>query len=301
MSKNTLVSVDLGNINTVAVSDEKEVIIESRLKQYQRGADDFNPNENFECDGIKYISNSGKYENNLLKYQKDNYLSLLYYSITSVTDFNNINLITCIPASQYKKKDELQKYLEKNNKKSIIINGKKRTIILENISVLPESYSFKADRKLMNRINRNVDTVIIDTGGFTTDISLFDNNMNLKDANSINLGMLNLYQNSREYLNVQYDLNISLEDAKDIFDGNKQLLNSDFSYKSEIVKRFIVNLINEIKILYPNLKNSNLILVGGGSNILYPTMKKLYSQTIIDDDVKLQSRCLYKIGEKLFK
>lgn len=300
MSKN-IVAVDLGNINTVAVSNEKEIIIESRLKQYEQGADDFNPNENFECDGIKYISNSGKYENNLLKYQKDNYLSLLYYSITSVTDFNNINLITCIPASQYKKKDELQKYLEKNNKKSIIINGKKRNIILENISVLPESYSFKADRKLMNRINRNVDTVIIDTGGFTTDISLFDNNMNLKDANSINLGMLNLYQNSREYLNVQYDLNISLEDAKDIFDGNKQLLNSDFSYKSEIVKRFIVNLINEIKILYPNLKNSNLILVGGGSNILYPTMKKLYSQTIIDDDVKLQSRCLYKIGEKLFK
>ena len=113
--------------------------------------------------------------------------------------------------------------------------------------------------------------------------------------------MLNLYQNSREYLNIQYDLNLSLEDAKDIFDGNKQLLNEDFSYKSEIVKRFIVNLINEIKILYPNLKNSNLILVGGGSDILYPTMKKLYKQTIIDDDVKLQGRCLYKIGEKLFK
>ena len=300
MNKN-IVAVDLGNINTVAVSNEKEIIIESRLKQYEQGADDFNPNENFKYDGIKYISNSGKYENNLLKYQKDNYLSLLYYSITKVTDSNNINLITCIPASQYKKKDELQNYLEKNNKKSIIINDKKRNITVENISVLPESYSFKADRKLMNKINRNVDTVIIDTGGFTTDISLFDNNMNLKDANSINLGMLNLYQNSREYLNIQYDLNISLEDAKDIFDGNKQLLNSDFSYKSEIVKRFIVNLINEIKILYPNLKNSNLILVGGGSNILYPTMKKLYSQTIIDDDVKLQSRCLYKIGEKLFK
>lgn len=300
MSKN-IVAVDLGNINTVAISNEKEIIIESRLKQYEQGVDDFNPNENFECDGIKYISNSGKYENNLLKYQKDNYLSLLYYSITSVTDFNNINLITCIPASQYKKKDELQNYLEKNNKKSIILDGKKRNIILENITVLPESYSFKADKKLMNKINRNVDTLVTDIGGFTTDLSLFDNNMNLKDANSINLGMLNLYKNSREHLNIQYDLDLSLEDAKDIFDGNKQLLNGDFSYKTEIVKRFVVNLINEIKILYPNLKNSNIILVGGGSTILYPTMKKLYEQTIMDDDVKLQGRCLYKIGEKLFK
>lgn len=300
MSKN-IVAVDLGNINTVAISNEKEIIIESRLKQYEQGVDDFNPNENFECDGIKYISNSGKYENNLLKYQKDNYLSLLYYSITKVTDSNNVNLVTCIPASQYKKKDELQNYLEKNNKKSIILDGKKRNIILENITVLPESYSFKADKKLMNKINRNVDTLVTDIGGFTTDLSLFDNNMNLKDANSINLGMLNLYKNSREHLNIQYDLDLSLEDAKDIFDGNKQLLNGDFSYKTEIVKRFVVNLINEIKILYPNLKNSNIILVGGGSTILYPTMKKLYEQTIMDDDVKLQGRCLYKIGEKLFK
>lgn len=159
MNKNSLVSVDLGNINTVAVSNEREVIIESRIKQYEHGADDFNPNENFECDGIKYISNSGKYENNLLKYQKDNYLNLLYYSITKATDSNNVDLITCIPASQYKKKDELQKYLEKNNKKSIIVDGKKRVITLQSITVLPESYSFKADKKLMNKINRNVDTL----------------------------------------------------------------------------------------------------------------------------------------------
>ena len=202
MNKN-VVAVDLGNINTVAVSNEKEIIIESRLKQYEQGADDFNPNENFECDGIKYISNSGKYENNLLKYQKDNYLNLLYYSITKVTDSNNINLITCIPASQYKKKDELQNYLEKNNKKSIIVDGKKRNVILENITILPESYSFKADKKLMNKINRNVDTLVTDIGGYTTDLSLFDNNMNLKDANSINLGMLNLYQNNKHHLLLQ--------------------------------------------------------------------------------------------------
>ena len=50
-----------------------------------------------------------------------------------------------------------------------------------------------------------------------------------------------------------------------------------------------------------NLKNSNIILVGGGANILYPTFLKLYPQTIVNEDVKLQCQGLYNIAEKLFK
>ena len=58
---------------------------------------------------------------------------------------------------------------------------------------------------------------------------------------------------------------------------------------------------NEIRGLYPNLKNSNIILVGGGSNILYSTFSKLYPQTIMNDEVKLQCQGLFNVAEKLFK
>lgn len=106
----------------------------------------------------------------------------------------------------------------------------------------------------MNKINRNTDTIVVDIGGGTVDISNFDNNMNLKNANSIAMGLINIYQNTREYLNIAYDLNMSLEEAKRIFDGEQQLLNGKFDYKPEIVKRFIRGLVNEIRGLYPNLK-----------------------------------------------
>ena len=47
---------------------------------------------------------------------------MLYYCIaksTKDTD-NNINLVTCTPVNQYKKKNELEEFIKKNNKKTIL-------------------------------------------------------------------------------------------------------------------------------------------------------------------------------------
>lgn len=300
MSKNTNVSLDLGNLTTVSISNEKVFITESRIKELETGIDDFNINEKFEFEGKKFISQEGRFENDLLKYNKENYLPLLYYAISKSTESNLINLVTAIPASQYKKKEEMKNFIEKNNKKTLVIDGKSRTITINNVEILPESYSIKTIKSLMNKINKNTDTIVIDVGGGTSDISNFDNNMNLKSANSINMGLINIYQNTREYLNITYDLNMSLEEAKRIFDGEQQLLNGNFDYKPEIVKRFIRGLVNEIRGLYPNLKNSNIILVGGGANILYPTFSKLYPQTIMNDEIKLQCQGLFNVADKIF-
>ena len=153
----------------------------------------------------------------------------------------------------------MKNFIEKNNKKTLIVDGKLRTITINRVEILPESYAIKTIKSLMNKINRNTDTIVVDIGGGTVDISNFNNNMNLKNANSIAMGLINIYQNTREYLNITYDLNMSLEEAKRIFDGEQQLLNGKSDYKPEIVKRFIRALVNEIRGLYPNLKNSNII------------------------------------------
>ena len=103
--KITNIAVDLGNLTTIAMSDENLFISESRIKEFEQGIDDFNINEKFEFEGKKYISQEGRFENDLLKYNKENYLPLLYYSISKSTESNLINLVTAIPASQYKKKE----------------------------------------------------------------------------------------------------------------------------------------------------------------------------------------------------
>ena len=93
MYKNTSVAIDIGNITSIGVSNEKEVVIESRIKELEVGIDDFNPNENFECDGIKYISNSGKFENDLLKFNKENYHPQCY--VTVLTCYWSIIINRC--------------------------------------------------------------------------------------------------------------------------------------------------------------------------------------------------------------
>lgn len=303
-SKTVNVSADIGNITSIAVTNGKTFICESRIKKVESNIDDFSQNEKFIFEGEEYLINEGRFENEMLKYTKDNYLCLLYYSIGKCTaeDENNINLVTAIPFSQYKsKKDEMEDFIKKNNKKTIIIDGKKRDITIKNVTVFPEGYSFKAIGDIVNKLTKGLNTVVIDSGGNTTDLAIFDNRLNLKDGKSVRLGLLNLYQNVREYINITHELNISLEDAKRIFNGEQSIMNDTFEYKRELVKRHIITLVNEIKGEVENLKNSNVVLVGGGSEILGSTLKKLYPQTIVCEDITLQAEGLLNIANKIYE
>ena len=87
------VAIDIGNITSIGISNEKEVIIESRIKEYDGGIDDLTSHEIFEFDGKKYIINEGKFEFDILKFKKDNYLMLLYYCISYVT--SNSDYFNC--------------------------------------------------------------------------------------------------------------------------------------------------------------------------------------------------------------
>ena len=153
----------------------------------------------------------------------------------------------------------------------------------------------------MNKLNKNVDTMVVDIGGNTCDITIYDNKMQLKDGFSIRLGLFDLYNSCREYLNLTYDLSLSLEQTKRIFDNEESLLVGDFKYKEELVKKFIVNLVNEIKGQANNIKNSNILIIGGGAKIISPTMKKIYQQTISSEDITLQAQGLLNIANKIYK
>ena len=152
---------------------------------------------------------------------------------------------------------------------------------------------------VIDKLQKGCETYVIDIGGGTIDVSKFNGEMSLIDGKSIQLGLIHLYQTCREYINISYDINITLEEAKLIFNGEKRLLNDEFKNKKDIVKRFLIAVINELKTI-DNLKISNICLTGGGANILYPTFSKLYPQTILLDDITLQCQGMYKIGEKVF-
>ena len=62
-----IVGVDIGNITSIAVCNDINVVVESRLEKATElnllGADD-----SFKYENEKYITNSGRFENNFIKY-----------------------------------------------------------------------------------------------------------------------------------------------------------------------------------------------------------------------------------------
>lgn len=296
-----IASIDVGNITTVGVSDDKNIVVESRLKEWSN-LDELGANEIIEFDGKKYVVEQGQFENNLIKHDKENFLPLMFYTIAKVTDEERIKLVIGIPAGQYNtRKDELKEFIKENNFRKIKIGKQTRQIYIEDVLVVPESYGLKANG-VMAQCEKGLKTLVVDIGGGTTDIAEFNEQGNFIDGESIKYGLLDLYRNTRKVLGDKpYNLDIDLADAKKYFDGDLDLLSKDTSYKKDIMLQCIKTIVNELRGLYPNLSNTNIILTGGGAEKVYPTFKKLYEQTIPVSDIKANAKGFYKIGVKAWQ
>lgn len=296
-----IVSIDVGNITTVGVSDDKNIVVESRLKEWSN-LDELGANEIIEFDSKKYVVEQGQFENNLIKHEKENFLPLMFYTIAKVTDEERVKLVVGIPAGQYNtRKDELKEFIKENNFRKIKIGNQIRQIYIEDVLVVPESYGLKANG-VMAQCEKGLKTLVVDIGGGTTDIAEFNEQGNFIGGESIKYGLLDLYRNTRKVLGDKpYNLDIDLADAKKYFDGDLDLLSKDTSYKKDIMLQCIKTIVNELRGLYPNLSNTNIILTGGGAEKVYPTFKKLYEQTIPVSDIKANAKGFYKIGVKAWQ
>ncbi|MDB8790670.1 ParM/StbA family protein [Romboutsia sp. 1001216sp1] len=294
----SIVSIDVGNITTIGVSEDKDIIVESRIKEWSN-LDELGENEVIEFEGKKYVVEQGQFENNLVKHEKENFLPLMFYTIAKVTDEERVKLVIGIPAGQYNtRKDELKEFIKENNFRKIKLGDKTRQIYIEDVLVVPESYGLKANG-VMAQCEKGLKTLVVDIGGGTTDIAEFNELGKFIDGESIKYGLLDLYRNARKVLgNKPYNLDIDLADAKKYFDGELNLLNKDTSYKKDIMLQCIKMIVNELRGLYPNLSNTNIILTGGGAEKVYPTFRKLYEQTIPVTDIKANAKGFYKIGAK---
>lgn len=296
-----IASIDVGNITTIGVSESTSIITESRLIKWNELID-LGERDVIEFESEKYVVGLGEFENNLVKHEKDNFLALVYYTLAKITDADKVNLVIGIPAGQYDdRKDELKEFIKENNYRKIVVNGQTRQIYINNVLVVPESYGLKANG-VMSQCEKGLGTLVIDIGGGTTDIAEFDESFNFTDGDSIKYGLLDLYRNTRKVLDSKpYNLKVSLEDAKKYFDGDKDLLSKDVSYKKDLMLETIRKIVNELRGLYPNLSNTNIILTGGGAEKIYPTFKNLYPHTIPVTDIKANAKGFYKIGVKAWQ
>ncbi|NGT56575.1 ParM/StbA family protein [Clostridium perfringens] len=296
-----ILGLDIGNITSICIGEDTEFIVESRIKDYEE-LNSFSTTDIVEIDGRKMLFNEGYFENNIIKHEKENFLNLVYYTIAKTLEGTNesaVKIVIGVPAGQYNsEKDNLKKLINQNCCKTININGEYKTVTIEDVFIAPEGYGVKIEA--LKNLDNKAKTLIVDIGGGTTDVAEFDENGRFIGGKSIKTGLLDLYKEVQEVLDIKYKLNVSLEDAKKYFDGELDVRNDNFEveteYKKEILLKLIKYLVNELRGYYPNLKQYNLVLSGGAAKRVHPVFKKLYPQTQAVTDIKANAKGFRKVG-----
>ena len=261
-----IVSVEIGNITTHAKSLLKNTItFESRIMEAQDQHLLDSSREIFEIDNKKFMLEMGSYENNIYKYEKKNFKNILHYAVSKVAESGNVKLITSIPANQYNAfKDEMKNVIMNNNKITVISDEKIKNITIEEFAILPEGYSvYKTTPKEFLIVGAK--TIIIDIGGGTTELIIFDENGRFIYGDSVNEGLLNLFDKIQTDIQSKSKKLISIEDVRKFVDRELKVIGlNNYTYDS-IVNEFGGKLINLINGKIPYLMQCNVIVIGGGA------------------------------------
>lgn len=297
------VGVDIGNITTVASCGKNRIIFDSRLGELTE-YDVLRKAKTIELFDETYVVEKGEFENREIKHEKENYLHLLAYAIGSVVKRNNvsINLVVGIPASQYNTpaKESLEKKLRANKILVCKVDGKKRILQIGNILVVPEGYGVKAIGAFKH-CRKNAETIVCDIGGGTTDIAFFSPDGRFTKGETIDVGLLFLYEKTAENLKALGLQKATKELGKRYYDGELDFINKDGiiekQYKADALKVFLKKLINQFRGKTENPEQANIIICGGGAKKIANNFKKIYPRTIVIEGVTANAEGNEKVGE----
>ena len=277
-----ILGVDLGNWN---VKTSEEDIFPSRYTIVENilGA----TGDVLEYEGIKYYMRDGKLENNYDKANKETNLMLFLYSLALQND-KYFKAVVGLPALAYKANRD-------TFKDNTIINKEPKKIIIEDLIVFPEGAGAYFSLK-----NRPKNAVIIDIGGGTINIVSFKNGK-LDSCTTIGKGMIELYNQVRDYLNATYTLKLELEDIEIIMREGLKVDNEEisFTFIKPIIDSFIKDLMNELR-NFP-IRTSKVLLSGGGSKLLKAPLSKIPGLEVIEDYLFSNSKGFKKVGESKWK
>lgn len=294
------VGLDVGNTTTISFSKDSYNIVESRVIK-SNDILKLSDNDKVNLFNDEYIIGLGEYENNLYKYDKQNFEILFKYSIGKVVENESyVNLCIGIPCNQFNnnRKKELIDVLRKYKNFTIKINDEYKHIIIENVIIRPEGYPVYSMVKATNKLIDKLPSVVIDIGGGTTDISSYDHLGKFIGGDSINIGLNDLYKTVQNYV-ISYHKNWSnftIEQAKELCRG---LLYIDINL-SDCYTTIFNKIWNNIIGINSNIVNYNVILIGGGSTDFKLYFKEKCKNLIVNEDITSNAKGFYLLAKEQF-
>jgi hypothetical protein len=211
----------------------------------------------------------------LNKNAKLNYLYALY--LNSDDDLVMYKTVVVgLPASQCTSKntDELKQLLATDDALDIDVNGIKKTILVDNVEIVPEGstayYAINYEKFSKKKV------LILDWGGLTLNQHLFYDD-ELIDSNTDEFGSLKIYQDMASKINSEYGTNIKLEEIHEILINGLQYKGTVIPVRDtikDIALSHCENIYKKLKLKWDVDTLQFIPLVGGTSIVMIDYLRE---------------------------
>lgn len=288
-----ILGVDLGSYS---VKTSEKISFLSKVSEI----DNFSEEGKILYNGNEIYVGEGEFSTDWNKSNKKNTLPLLFYSIYKSTNDEINQVVLGLPIQQYKNNKQQLKNLIENNRVASINN---KQIIISDIEVAPESASayYNIENGIRQQIG-NKQLAIIDIGGRTTDVSIFEYKK-ITNVKTMSIGVLNIYQDIIDSINTRYTQNLTLEDGDEILKDGLFLNgeNKDISFIKPILQKYFNSMYKELQLKF-NLDKGYVFLTGGGS-LIFKTAFQNRLRNLIISEASIWDNALgfKKVGESLWQ
>lgn len=224
----------------------------------------------------------------------------LMYALSLFPVTDGFKVVTGLPIGQYQTQEsQLKSMILANRYKTIVAEGVKRTIIIDDVKIYPQGAGALYAQNIPG------DAIIVDIGGRTVDIAYFGlsgNRRKLENSCTLYDGMLVLYLAVIGQVNARFDLTLPPAHAENILlrgltvDGAPQ----DITFLAPIITAHVDKICEQIRLNCP-YKTTEIYLCGGGAQILKKAIeKRLKNVTLMDNSQFANALGFKKVGERLW-
>lgn len=206
---------------------------------------------------------------------------------------NSVKLVTGLPIAYYStQKDKLRaNLLNKMVDLNYTKNGREsnRTFVISDVLVFPQSAGLLIVRPEL--FTKNAYNLVIDIGGFTTDVSLFKGKELIR-FRTFQRGMMKLNGLIRSHLStLGYDM--PLLEVSDLVSGTSSITSQIKSSEIvSIIEKYLASIISDIKIEFTEYSYATKTYIGGGSKDL----ERYISGTVVSDSIYVNADAFYRLG-----
>ena len=294
-----VLGVDLGNHN-VKTSEKK--IFRSAFEEFDYKHEILS-DDVIVYEGRKYVIGKGGFDNTKVKSEKKNTIPLLLNAIYQSVGNSclNISLVVGLPLEHHKNKTLVKeikdmytgvfefKYVEGCNTYDVVYD-------IQEVFVFPEClgafYSLNED--MTDR-----DVLLIDIGGGTVNIALFSDG-EYDDSITLQDGTNDLYRQivaKANFVNTGASFDVEnilkfMKRGKIKWDGKMDSM----PYVNEFTSKFAIEIVNEIKGKFPLYKSYDIMLSGGGVDLLKDSLSKIINFKVVDDNIFANAIGFYNVG-----